>query len=117
VEDGHEVVALVRTTKKAEAVEATGVRVAFADALNSEELTAAIKRAEPEVIIHHLTALTGTGNFKQLDEEFALTNRFRTEVTDTIARGCSHGGNASLHCARLLWMAVRPRGRTGQVRR
>jgi nucleoside-diphosphate-sugar epimerase len=84
VEDGHEVVALVRTTEKAEAVEATGVRVAFADALNSEELTAAIKRAEPEVIIHHLTALTGSGNFKKFDEEFALTNRFRTEVTDTM---------------------------------
>lgn len=84
VEDGHEVVALVRTTDKAEAVEATGAEVAFADAFNSEELTAAIRRAEPEVIIHHLTALTGTGNFKKFDEEFALTNRFRTEVTDAM---------------------------------
>jgi nucleoside-diphosphate-sugar epimerase len=84
VEDGHEVVALVRTTKKAEAVEATGAKVAFADALHKEELTAAIRRAEPEVIIHHLTALTGTGSFKKFDEEFALTNRFRTEVTDTM---------------------------------
>jgi hypothetical protein len=49
-----------------------------------EELTAAIRRAEPEVIIHQLTALAGVGNFKKLDEEFALTNRFRTEVTDTM---------------------------------
>jgi nucleoside-diphosphate-sugar epimerase len=84
VENGHEVVALVRTTPKAEAVEATGAKVAVADALNKEELTAAVRRAEPEVIIHHLTALTGAGNFKKFDEEFALTNRFRTEVTDTM---------------------------------
>jgi nucleoside-diphosphate-sugar epimerase len=47
-------------------------------------LTAAIRRAEPEVIIHQLTALAGAANFKKLDEEFALTNRFRTEVTDTM---------------------------------
>ena len=33
-----------------------GAKVAFADALNREELTAAIKGAEPEVIIHQLTA-------------------------------------------------------------
>jgi nucleoside-diphosphate-sugar epimerase len=83
-ENGHEVVALVRTAQKAKVVEAMGAKVALADALNSEELTAAILRAEPEVIIHQLTALAGVGNFKRLDEEFALTNRFRTEVTDTM---------------------------------
>ena len=58
--------------------------VIVADALDKDELTAAIRRAEPEVIIHQLTALTGVGNFKKLDDEFALTNRFRTEVTDTM---------------------------------
>jgi nucleoside-diphosphate-sugar epimerase len=39
---------------------------------------------EPEVIIHQLTALTGVANFKKLDEEFALTNRLRTEATETM---------------------------------
>lgn len=83
-ENGHEVVALVRSVEKARTLEAMGARVALADALNREELTAAIRRAEPEVIIHQLTALAGVGNFKKFDEEFALTNRFRTEVTDTM---------------------------------
>jgi nucleoside-diphosphate-sugar epimerase len=84
VQNGHEVVALVRDAQKAKALEVMGAQVALADALNKEELTAAIRRTEPEVIIHQLTALTGVGNFKKLDEEFALTNRFRTEVTDTM---------------------------------
>lgn len=84
VENGHEVVALVRSAQKAKALEAIGAKVAVADALSKEELTAAIRRAEPEVIIHQLTALAGAGNFKKWDEEFALTNRFRTEVTDTM---------------------------------
>jgi 2-alkyl-3-oxoalkanoate reductase len=84
VQNGHEVVALVRDAQKAKALEVMGAQVALADALNKEELTAVIRRTEPEVIIHQLTALTGVGNFKKLDEEFALTNRFRTEVTDTM---------------------------------
>ncbi|HVS60090.1 MAG TPA: NAD(P)-dependent oxidoreductase [Gemmatimonadaceae bacterium] len=84
VENGHEVVALVRAAQKAKALEVMGAKVVLADALNKEELTAAIRRAEPEVIIHQLTALAGVGNFRKLDQEFALTNRFRTEVTDTM---------------------------------
>lgn len=84
-ESGHEVIALSRTAHKAEDLEALGAKVAIADAFDSDLLTATIKRAEPEVIIHELTALGGgVGNFKHLDEQFALTNRLRTEVTDTM---------------------------------
>lgn len=84
VEAGHEVVGLARSASKGKVLQAMGAKVAVADALNKEELTAAIMRAEPEVIINELTALVGVGNFKRLDEEFALTNRLRTEVTDTV---------------------------------
>jgi nucleoside-diphosphate-sugar epimerase len=84
IENRHEVVALVRSAAKAGEVEALGAKAAIADALDREGLTAAVRKAEPEVILHQLTALAGTGNFKKFDEEFALTNRFRTEVTDTL---------------------------------
>jgi nucleoside-diphosphate-sugar epimerase len=84
IKNGYEVVALVRDAQKAKALEDIGAKVALGDAINKEELTAAIKRAEPEVIIHQLTALVGAGNFKKFDEEFALTNRFRTQVTETM---------------------------------
>lgn len=84
IEKGHDVIALVRNDRKAETLLAMGAKIAVADALNREELTAAIERTKPEVIIHQLTALAHAGNFKKLDEEFALTNRFRTEVTDTL---------------------------------
>ncbi|MFN8474923.1 MAG: NAD(P)-dependent oxidoreductase [Anaerolineae bacterium] len=84
VAQGHNVVALVRSPQRAGQVEAAGARAAIADPLDKRELTAAIVKAEPEVIVHELTALTGVGDFKHLDEQFALTNRFRTEVTDTL---------------------------------
>ena len=84
LESGHEVVALVRSSPKAREVEALGATAAMANALDKDELTAAVKQAAPEAVVHQLTALTGVANFKKLDEEFALTNRFRTEVTDTL---------------------------------
>jgi uncharacterized protein YbjT (DUF2867 family) len=52
LEQGHQVVALVRAAEKARALEAMGVKAAIADALDEAALTAAITRAEPEVIIH-----------------------------------------------------------------
>src|SRR5437773_9123482 len=84
LEKGHEVVALTRSADKAVMIEQTGASAVIANPLDKQQLTAAVRRAEPDVIIHQLTALSGVGNFRKLDQEFALTNRFRTEVTDTL---------------------------------
>lgn len=82
---GHEVVALVRSPGKRGAVEALGARAVVADALDPDALTAAVRAAEPEVVVHQLTALAGVApNPATFDRDFALTNRFRTEVTDTL---------------------------------
>jgi nucleoside-diphosphate-sugar epimerase len=84
LEKGHEVVALARSVDRAEAIENVGATAVIADPLNKEQLTAAVRRAEPEVIIHQLSSLKGAGSFRKFDEDFALTNRFRTEVTDSL---------------------------------
>ena len=82
---GHDVVALARSPESAAAVEAMGARAAIADALDAAALTAAVREAAPQAVLHELTALADvTWNFKRLDEEFALTNRLRTEATDTL---------------------------------
>jgi nucleoside-diphosphate-sugar epimerase len=84
LENRHEVVALTRSVTKAPQLEDSGVSAIIVDPLDKPRLTAAVRRAEPDVIIHQLTALSGVGNFRKFDQEFALTNRFRTEVTDTL---------------------------------
>ena len=84
LENRHEVVALTRSPNKAVLIENMGATAAIADPLNKQQLTAAVRMAEPEVIIHQLTSLTSAGNFKRVDQELALTNRFRTEVTDDL---------------------------------
>ena len=84
LDNKHEVVALTRSAIKAADLEDMGVSAAIVDPLDKVRLTAEVRRAEPDVIIHQLSALTGAGNFRKLDQEFALTNRFRTEVTATL---------------------------------
>jgi nucleoside-diphosphate-sugar epimerase len=84
VKEGHSVTALVRSAARAEILHGTGAHTVVADPLDRTALTSAVTSTKPDAIIHQLTALAHAGNFKKLDEEFALTNRFRTEVTDTL---------------------------------
>src|SRR6478609_4333091 len=84
LQNKHEVVALTRSAIKAPQLEDSGVSAVIVDPLDKQRVISEVRRVEPELIIHQLTALTGVGNFRKLDQEFALTNRFRTEVTDTL---------------------------------
>ncbi len=85
IENKHDVVALTRSPQKTGMVEEIGAKAVIADVFNKNELKSAIQNAKPEIIIHQLTGLSGAeNNFKKFDKEFTLTNRFRTEVLDTM---------------------------------
>jgi 2-alkyl-3-oxoalkanoate reductase len=92
VENKHEVVALIHTPEKSKMVEELGARPVVADVFKKDELLQAIQNTKAEIIIHQLTALTGAGSFKKFDQEFALTNRFRTEVLDTMLEAARDSG-------------------------
>jgi nucleoside-diphosphate-sugar epimerase len=92
-EAGHAVIALARTPEKGKALAAQGVEVVVADAFDRKGLTASITNTRPDVVIHELTALGGIAlDFKKLDEQFALTNRLRTEVVDTMLAAARQAG-------------------------
>jgi nucleoside-diphosphate-sugar epimerase len=82
VRAGHDVVGTSRTTGHHAAIRAAGATPATMDGLDGASVRRAVEAARPEVVIHQLTALTGVGNPKRFDAEFALTNRLRTEGTD-----------------------------------
>lgn len=82
----HDVIALVRTSDKTKHVAELGAKPVVANALDQDALGAAVREAEPDVIIHQLTSHGGLANFKKLDEDFRVTNRLRTEATDTMLR-------------------------------
>lgn len=79
---GYEVVAMTRSPRHTEALRAAGAEPVVADALDRSAVMRAVEQTRPEVIIHQLTALTGAKDYKNFDQEFALTNRLRTEGAD-----------------------------------
>jgi nucleoside-diphosphate-sugar epimerase len=81
VAGGHEVVGLTRTPAKQDLVRSLGARPAVADALDPDGVARAVAEAEPEVIVHELTAL-GSIDLRHVERSFAETNRLRTEGTD-----------------------------------
>jgi 2-alkyl-3-oxoalkanoate reductase len=82
VANGHDVVGMTRTESKQDEVRSLGARPAVADALDADAVAQAVAEAEPEVIVHQLTALSGSLDMRKIDQFFATTNRLRTEGTD-----------------------------------
>ena len=81
---GHTVVGTTRSPQNAERLRAAGAEALVVDVLDARATLEAVRRAEPEAIIHQATSLKGAGNLRKFDQEFALTNRLRTEGTDNL---------------------------------
>jgi 2-alkyl-3-oxoalkanoate reductase len=56
---GHEVVGMTSRASKQDLVRSLGARPVVADALDADAVAQAVASAEPEVIVHELTALSG----------------------------------------------------------
>jgi nucleoside-diphosphate-sugar epimerase len=82
VANGHDVVGMTRSPVKAERLREMGAEPVVADGLDRKAVTGAVVRAEPEVVIHQMTALGSVKSFKHFDREFAVTNRLRTTGLD-----------------------------------
>jgi nucleoside-diphosphate-sugar epimerase len=89
---GHEVVAMTRSPRKADQLEAGGAVPAVADGLDRQAVVDAVTEAKPEVVIHQLTALTGFRDMKHWDREWKQTNRLRTEATHHLLEGAQAAG-------------------------
>lgn len=74
---GHETIALVHRTP----VEVHDGHVVMADALDRDALVTAVSEFEPEVVVNLLTAIPHSPNPRKFEQEFAKTNRLRTEGT------------------------------------
>jgi nucleoside-diphosphate-sugar epimerase len=84
---GHEVVGMTRSASRQDLVRSLGARPVVADALDADAVARAVASAEPEVIVHELTALSGTmsvGDMRHPERSSLgiMTNRLRTEATD-----------------------------------
>jgi nucleoside-diphosphate-sugar epimerase len=84
---GHDVVGMTKTASKQDGLRELGARPVVADALDPDAVAQAVASAEPDVIVHQLTALSGPMSVRDMrhPERAAaatMTNRLRTEGTD-----------------------------------
>jgi nucleoside-diphosphate-sugar epimerase len=84
VERGHEVTALTRSESKQGLIRELGGHPVVGDALDAESVARAVSAAEPEAIVHQLTAIPHALNMRHFARDFAQTNRLRTEGTDNL---------------------------------
>ncbi|GAA2297686.1 NAD(P)-dependent oxidoreductase [Actinomadura luteofluorescens] len=102
---GHEVVGTTRSAAKTAALRALGAEPMIVDALDPDSVADAVARAEPEVIVHQLTALSGPADFRHVKRMAAATDRLRTEGTDhLLAAARAAGVGRFVAQSNAMWM-------------
>lgn len=87
---GHEVTGTTRSEERAEAIREAGARASIVDALDGAALRDAVAAAEPEAVVHALTALPDRIDWKR--DPLGPTNRLRDEGTRNLIEASRAAG-------------------------
>jgi 2-alkyl-3-oxoalkanoate reductase len=79
---GHQVSATTRSQAKIDSLRTAGAEPYLLDGLDADGVGQTVARAEPEVVIHEMTAIPANLNLRRFDASFAATNRLRTAGLD-----------------------------------
>jgi len=71
-----------------------GAEPVIMDGLNRPDVLDAVRKVQPEAIVHQMTALANAPDLKHLDRDFAPTNRLRTEGADSLIAAAREVGTA-----------------------
>jgi nucleoside-diphosphate-sugar epimerase len=89
---GHEVTATTRTPGKLAQLRQAGADGVVVDGTDSAAVTAAVRAAAPEVIVHEMTALADMRSLRNPDRVFAGTNELRIRGTDNLLAAAAGAG-------------------------
>ena len=81
VERGHQVTATTRRPDKLDRLRRLGATAVIMNGLDAASVGEVVARAEPEAIIHQMTALSGTPDMRHFDRWFGATNALRIAGT------------------------------------
>jgi nucleoside-diphosphate-sugar epimerase len=108
---GHEVVATTRSPKGADEVRELGAEAAVVDGMDEPGIVDAVGRAQPEVVIHEMTAIGDKMDLRHFDRWFAKTNKLRTRGTDYLIMAAQQAGARRLIAQSYTgWTNVREGG-------
>ena len=91
-ERGHEVIGTARSPGHAGRLRTLGAEPVVLDLLDTPAARRAVLEARPEAIIHQATALADARFSRNFDRTFAVTNRLRSEGTDTLLAAAREAG-------------------------
>jgi nucleoside-diphosphate-sugar epimerase len=107
---GHEVVGTTRDDARARDLRERGAQAAVLDAFDAEAVRAAVRAAEPEVVVHQLTALPQAPDRKSMAAALAVTHRLRRETVPTFVTAAREVG-ARRAIVQSVSFVTRPDGR------
>ena len=93
---GHHVTGLTRSEEGAKALRALGAEPVVCDVFDAEGLRRAVQRAEPEAVVHQLTAIPRSPTPRRYATEFAGNDRVRVEGTRNLVSAALSAGVSRL---------------------
>jgi nucleoside-diphosphate-sugar epimerase len=84
VKRSHEVIGTATSPASADRVRKLGAKPVKLDLLDPQAVRKSVLGAAPDAIVHEATALANAKFTRNLDKAFVVTNRLRTEGTDTL---------------------------------
>ena len=112
VAGGHHIIATTRTPEKLERLRAQGTEPVVVDGLDRDAVMKTVVSSKPDVIVHQMTALASMRSLKHFDDEFAVTNRLRTEGTSHLLAAARAAGTHRLVAQSYAgWTSERRGGR------
>jgi len=89
---GHQVSATTRSPDKTDSLRAAGADPYLLDGLDAAAVGAVVARAEPDVIVHEMTAIPAQINLRRFDQTFGATNTLRTAGIDHLLAAARAAG-------------------------
>jgi len=92
INEGHDITALTRNPDKAQWLQNLGVNVVGGDIYDVDHITELMKQAQPETVIHQLTALPKAIDPNQIEDHLAANDRIRVEGTRNLVEASVKAG-------------------------
>ena len=117
VAEGHDVTGMTRTPEKKGLLRDLGARPVVADALDPDAVAGAVAAAEPEVIVHQLTALSGLARHTPVRAHVRAHQPAAHRGHGQPAGRRTRGGVEEVRRPELRRLDLRPHRRAGEERR
>jgi nucleoside-diphosphate-sugar epimerase len=112
---GHEVTGTTRSEARTALIREDGGEPVVVDAFDRDALIEAVAAARPEVVVHEFTQIPGDVNPRKFADEFAMTDRLRTEGTRNLVDAARAAG-ADRVVAQSIAFAYRQDGAPGDLK-